>query len=540
MRFISSPLFINAGAVLLFCLLGLWLVGDYGVILDEYYHIDRAQTYLSIWQALWEGKEIEMDRGMYYGSLFNLLAWPFQESGDFTLLQNYTTKHIVTFFFSLLSYGALAIAFKRTLGCRYGLVFAIATLALMPSYFGHSFNNPKDLPFAALYLLCSVILGIRIGNLLQRLPLTRRQWLAEGAIVGGIIALNASIRLAGLAVGVSWGVTLFALYWMLRPSPVRHRFALRQFVCIGIITAITAAIGLLVAYPASLINGLQWFEGNYKFLQQGAYHDWICRYINGTCYLGHELPFYYLPVYFFVKMPLLHLFFGCAGLILMIKQWRSHTLKERAIILMILLQLILIPAMIIGTSAKIHDAERHFLFMFPAWAYFSFYGLWHYWRSYAHPYAKASFVMLITVMAGWIVKNMIELHPYQYAYMNEPVRALPLDRNWELDYWGLCSQPLAEYAFNHSRRGGILVGLPRENYKPLRHLGWDVREDVPKGFSKPYYYAGFVRQEMWGWEIPDCPIVHVEERQLDNQVLSFGILRYCPDGRPLPKEEILK
>ena len=117
-------------------------------------------------------------------------------------------------------------------GARAGAI-AMAALALTPLYYGHSFNNPKDIPFAALHAwaLCAIIRSAR------ELPGVS---LKRAALTAGAIGLMLGVRLGGVFV---FGC-LF-LFWIAalarkwgeasppRPADLARAAATLVAVCVG-------------------------------------------------------------------------------------------------------------------------------------------------------------------------------------------------------------------------------------------------------------------------------------------------------------------
>ena len=80
------------------------------------------------------------------GGLFDLVCALFQKITPF--LNSYDARHLMT---SVWGWGGLLFSglLARRLFGSWGGVLAVLILVLSPRYFGHSMNNPKDIPFAA-------------------------------------------------------------------------------------------------------------------------------------------------------------------------------------------------------------------------------------------------------------------------------------------------------------------------------------------------------------------------------------------------------
>jgi hypothetical protein len=71
-------------------------------------------------------------------------------------------KHVVTFLFSLITYLSVVGIVAILAGIESAWLGALI-LALFPAFWGHTFFNPKDIPFAAMFTL-----GTFTGSLLLR------------------------------------------------------------------------------------------------------------------------------------------------------------------------------------------------------------------------------------------------------------------------------------------------------------------------------------------------------------------------------------
>jgi len=122
----------------------------------------------------------------WYGGLFNV---PVQLIHPITGHGLYETSHVATVLLGLSGVG-LAYWVGRELGGGLAGLLSAVFLWLTPIYYGHSFNNPKDLPFAVL-ILASVAVIMSGWPYLPQLP--RRVWVRIGLVVG----MTFGVRWAG-------------------------------------------------------------------------------------------------------------------------------------------------------------------------------------------------------------------------------------------------------------------------------------------------------------------------------------------------------
>src|SRR6185436_3926680 len=195
----------TAAWVVLF-LLGLAIHRDYGITWDEEIQQQYGEGLIRYYGSFGQDQYLFGIRNMrHYGGLFELFA---ALAARFTPDSVYETRHLVN-----AAVGALAVVGACRVGMRIGGVacgaLAAAFLAATPLFFGHLFNNPKDMPFAAAVALS---LAAFLGGWAELPRLSRRRVLLAGGAAGMALA----IRPAALPVlGVFW-VSLLGCWLLAR------------------------------------------------------------------------------------------------------------------------------------------------------------------------------------------------------------------------------------------------------------------------------------------------------------------------------------
>ena len=180
-----------ASALLLALLAAVMLstVRDYGMTGDEGVQHRYARRVLHWYATAGADRSAvaEEDISMY-GAFFEGLA---EAAASASPLDPYDTRHIVNVLFALAAFAA-ALRMGRHLGGPEAGLLALLLLALTPPFYGHAFNNPKDIPFAGTFAVAvAVILVVS-----DRSPrLRRRDVVAAGLAIG----FAAGVRVAGTA-----------------------------------------------------------------------------------------------------------------------------------------------------------------------------------------------------------------------------------------------------------------------------------------------------------------------------------------------------
>jgi hypothetical protein len=343
----------------------------------------------------------------YYGGLFDTLA---ALANLVSPLPHWATRHLLEGLVGLIGMaGAWRLA--RHLGGELAGFAALVCLALMPSYYGMMFINPKDIPFAAAMIWAVYFLTL----LSDQLPKPSRRL---------VIAFGVA---TGLALGVRIGAILLFFYLglvVLAAPGNRLRMAWHTAPAVPV-----AWLVMLVFWPWAQVAPLAHpFEA---FRHFSAMNGNI-----GTLYFGHMVgqtyrPVSYLPVYMAVKLPDLVLLLLAAGAVFAMARLRRLDVSRAH--LPVLLAALFPLLYTLATNPMLYDAERHFLFVLPALAVLC--GLTA--AKLAEYRWRPVFAAIALVMGGWQVAQMADLHPYEYAFFNDLVGGTKnAAGRFETEYWG--------------------------------------------------------------------------------------------------------
>ena len=335
-------------AALLFPILLLPLMlavsGDYGATWDEELQQQRGEKIAGYYTGRVGDLEFPEDGAHLYGAPFDVLAVAVQR---IVPTDKYRVRHALNAFVGWLGIVFCGLIAHRLFGPGTALLSMIL-LASMPRYFGHSMNNPKDIPFATLsaavlYALC---------RLPARYPFFT--WRSASALA----------LATGLALNVRPGALLFLVYAAallgfrlqeekrLSLTPV-----LRTSAWLGGITLATLCVGSIF-WPWALDRPV---IGPILGLRQVSRFGWIGHVLfNGRHVDALEPVWDYVPRWMLITTPLVTL----AGLALALLLLRKRSgQQEKA---MALWAIVLFPIVyIIGVRAIIYDGIRHLLFVQP-------------------------------------------------------------------------------------------------------------------------------------------------------------------------------
>ncbi len=362
--------------------IGLAVVGNYGITWDEPIEVDMV---VQNWDYIRRNKPIhEMSR--HYGFYFNYISQLIYETEQnispdtpnlppnptpkdewlANIWQVTRVKHVVTFLFSLIAYLSVVGIVAILAGIESAWLGALI-LALFPTFWGHSFFNPKDIPFAAMFTL-----GTFSGSLLldkyfksenQTIKLGFNSLTLYSCLYGIIAGLITGIRIGGFFILFYFIFAHLVARWNLKTILK----TIGRFLPLYAIIILFWAITTYIVYPAAWRSPITWFIEAITLMSK--YNIWDNTVLfDGQNIPGRSLPWYYLPRLFSLTTPVLLQIAAIVGVIWILTKMTKLTPTQRACALILLLQAFLLPTVAILRQSTLYDGIRHFLFVIPALA----------------------------------------------------------------------------------------------------------------------------------------------------------------------------
>jgi hypothetical protein len=406
---------VAAAGVLVTAML-MWLSPDFGPTWDERPRHAYGERVLQFLRGDRPRADFAPDgtgRHLYAG-LFDVAAAVVHEKVGGGL---WTTRHYLNALFGGLGVIATGLLAARLGGPAAGLL-ATLLLACSPRYVGHSMNNPKDMPFAA---LCAVAL------LSFTLVGAASPWLTwrRALLIGLAIALPLNVRPGAVLYLGYLGVLVAFVMWR------AGAWGPRQLVSTGSRLAVVACVALVAGtafWPWAQANPL---IRPFEALLQASQFEWRGTVLfAGRDVLSFALPASYVPVWMAVTIPPVVLGGVAAALVLLIRRrapaWHAGLWAVATIPLLL----------VVVRNSTLYDGWRHMLFVYPplvvlaadAWR-----RLIVVERQWLRRLSIAALVVGCLEPAVFMIRN----HPNEVVYFNGfvggPRGALG---RFELDYWG--------------------------------------------------------------------------------------------------------
>lgn len=431
-------------SVLLLVLLVALVVGvheDYGITWDEGAQSDYGRRILR-----WFGSGFTDDSAathgdlIYYGGLFEVVA---ELGARLTPEDRFETRHLINGLVGLLAVVA-AERMGSLLGGPVAGLFSAVFLVLTPVFFGHLFNNPKDIPFAA---FSSVALWAMLASwdALPRLPIRRA--LAIGLSIGAALG----VRAGGLILFLHL-LTLFVAWLFVRRN--RHTVVLALAASFASIAAV-AWVVMLCCWPwaqqSPLIRPLQAMT---TLMQIGEAARPVL--FNGRYVVSGDLPWTYVPVWFAVSLPEFYSVALLCGVALAVRA-RAPGEVAAAVKIVWVASVVAVPILAaVVLRPFLYDGIRHVLFVVPPLAVLAGVSAAGFLRSDLRRSVRTAVAGILVASVVLTAVDVVRLHPYQSVYFNRLFGrgVAAASQKFETDYWGSSYKEGVEWLLREYGRGG--------------------------------------------------------------------------------------
>ncbi|MBU0679032.1 MAG: glycosyltransferase family 39 protein, partial [Verrucomicrobia bacterium] len=347
-------------------------------------------------------------------------------------------------------------------GSKAGLLAALL-LFITPSYFGHMFNNPKDIPFAVGYVW-SVYYLLLATEHFPKLPVRLilkfglALGLTLGVRIGGVLLIAYTVMTAGLCFLFP---RLFNVEGGWHILPLLRR-ALWLAASLAGVFVIAYAIMLLCwpwAQEAPLKNPLAALDRMSKFTDWPGTNLLAGEYVDAA-----ELPKSYLFQYLAVKLPPI-LLSGLAASVLLgflhlvrlrFRKRGLHTVQYGLLIFSIVFPVVYA----ILKKSILYDEVRHFLFTVPLLCVVCAAAFVAIYEKLRPGLLRIALTGACVIMLATQVYALVILHPDQYVYYNTFAGGTGgAEGRYETDYWANSYHEAVDWiaAYARARDGDVFA-----------------------------------------------------------------------------------
>lgn len=445
-----------------FLLVGVSIYKDYGISWDE--GMSRSYGEATFRYIKYENRGLFNHSDKYHGPIFELFLAFIERTFDFPDERSvYLMRHLITF---LLFYISVIFFYllckKRFESWKIGLLGCLL-LILSPRIFAHSFYNPKDIPFLALFI-------ISIYTMIRYLD---KRTLKNALFHALACALLIDIRVIGAMVPL---FTILIIAGDLLVSKKeeekgkKDKKALKPIIpVVGniLMYAVLTSFFTILFWPTLWRNPIHHFK---MALIEMSYYPWD----GSVLYLGKELgaseiPWHYIPVWILVSTPVLYSAFFLGGsfilIKLLIKKPKEFYITRRDDL--VYMTWFFFPVIaIIALRPIIYDEWRQMLFIYPAFLMIALVGVTTLYKYIEAKFKGRNYRIVNSVFIGIIAISllgtggfMIANHPFQNVYFNKlaGMNMEAAKANFDMDYWGLSYRQALEYILKNDPDSVITI-----------------------------------------------------------------------------------
>ncbi len=403
---------------------------DYGITWDEHFHDTYGKAVLRHFETGFSDPAALTYFNLWlYGAAFDVTAAVAKRLLPFPA---HEVQHLMIALAGLAGAAAASRIGHLAGGPRVGFLAGLVLLAT-PSWWGHMFVNPKDIPFAAA-MAWALYWSMRAALELPRPAFGTMFWL------GLSLGLSLGIRIAGVYAFV-FPAFAGALWLALRVQARGADGLVPEIATAARGFALAAALAyavMLAAWPWALRDPL---HRPFEALAVFAATPWdINVLLDGHLVSSMALPRDYLLVYLGVKLPVFALVALAAAFVAGVQALRTGGMSALRPDVALPAFAVLFPLLGFAVLRPVtYDGIRHFLFVLPPLAAVAAMGLDRFVAAARRMpmAARAALGTLVVAIGTSHALYLHEIHPYQYAYFNGLVGGMRgAAGRFELDYWG--------------------------------------------------------------------------------------------------------
>jgi hypothetical protein len=435
--------FVLAGLFLAFVLVGFFVSDDYGVAWDEPSQIEIGQRNYDYLLGINDSLVNYHDR--HYGAAYEMPIYALQKALNIeNSAQLYNLRHLINHLVFIISLGFFFMLIMKLFRSFNTALLGTLMLYIHPRIFAHSFFNSKDIIFMSVFI-------IGLYSLLLLVEKTSRKRILFHAIISAILI---DVRIIGIILPL-----LSILVFI--PSIFKKGESQNALKALSLYS-ILLIIFIYAFWPALWTDPLLLGKSFLRMSQFPFHYDVL---FQGKMIPAQQIPWNYIPTWFFISTPPFILLLSTMGIIGLIIQYfkkteRFFTIKQKWFVLVLASFPIDFTIILIIINSSLYDGWRQLYFLYPLALIAAVYA---YSNIAKKLYNKR---MAMRIINGFIivfilltVLKIYKLHPYEQVYFNHFVNKYDNTRrkSFNMDYWGLSFREALEYIVNNDASEEIKI-----------------------------------------------------------------------------------
>lgn len=428
--FESKQFFLGLSGLILLVMLALSL--NVGVNEDDKYQEPYSEMIMDYYLSGGDDTAaLKVDKGNmhFYGGFYEIFAGTVNRTLGLkvTDVAYHDVRHLLIAFFGWLAIVFTALLAREIAGWRAG-VLTLVLMFVSPRFLGHSFINPKDIPYAAgfaigLFFLVRLLKNMPNPNWKSVAGLAVGIGMALGTRAGGLLLIAYVGAFAGLHFVIHNGIAGLAKDVKLVIKYITYfGVGIVGGYILGVLTW-PAALQAPLSFPLKALTEFEQFSIGIRLLFEGGN------------IMSDASPWYYAPLWMVKTMPLFTLLGLVGSLVLLPKIFKSY---DKTVVMLLWFSALFPIVYVIYQDANLYDGWRHLIFVYPPMVILTSL----FWltleknlvdNNLGKKIALVILALLIIEPAVFIARNT----PYPYVYFN-PIAggASGAFGQYEMDYWG--------------------------------------------------------------------------------------------------------
>lgn len=491
---------------------------DAGISGDEFFHTEHAEHVFNFYKT--RGQDTlattvtESNNLPLYGQLIDNIA---HGIGLLFNVEDYMAlRHGLNSIVGFIAILFVGLFVKRVGGWRAG-VFSLILMLVSPRFIGHSFNNLKDIPFAA----ASMMSICYIVKFLDELPKRKYSTMIMLALS---ITFAIDVRAGGLIV-IAYFALFAIVYYIWKYKTLKKEFGKVLLWSLGIVV-----VGYFLAvlfWPYALVAPI---ENPISTLKGMANFNVALRQVfEGQAQWSDALPWYYTPKFILITIPLAVIAGALIGIILMFRN------KKNWFYYFVLLFTFIFPIFwIVINKSNVYGGWRHAIFTYPPLVALAALGINELVDSFKNKYIKIIVIAAFAALCINPISHIIRNHPYEYVYFNSFTSGMnKAYGNYELDYYYHSLREASQWVKENAKKDELTQGdkivVACWHMKPINYY---FRKDTAK------FQTAFIRYNERGetdWDYAIICNTGIAPEQIQNGTFppKNTVYQVKVDGKPI-------
>lgn len=524
---------INKNSLLLILLMaytffGSWLSINTGISHDEYHEqLNWEINIKAIKNFFYTGDYSGLinHKDKYHGIAFHIFSQPIQIllsdfvekiSGSSFKGAYLLSKHVAVFLiFSISSIFFYLISLRISKDFYFSFLSTLIYLSY-PYFFGHAQINPKDIPFMSFWLINTYF----FFKILENLYLESKIRFIDLLLFSFFTAFLISTRISGIIIFLQYFIGIIILF-NYKTFDIRNffnKYAIHLlYFSFFLVFFIFIFNPIFWHNPIEFINSINWM---------GKYQQSLCTLTLGNCINSLNLPSSYYFIWLFFKLPIL-VILGIFLFPLIEKKIFLQSSLQLIYYLTLLLTPLAIILVFILRDVALYDEIRHIMFLVPIIFLASLFNVYKLNN-------KLFYILAVSSILFFIMEN-FSINPYQYTWLNSFSKIYKIDKNFEVDYWGVSNKKLQTEIINYTKSnsldkntcvyGDLYVRefLTKHNFKCFKNYS-----ELDAAKIRPFFVYQNVRN-LKRSNPKDCQLIYDENYKYNfsQQKVKVANLWYC-------------